>query len=67
MLILRLIIVPLAVLLLGITERVHGPRVAGWLSGFPVIAGPLLVFLASEGANAPAREHFQDLSRRRRA
>jgi hypothetical protein len=45
-LILKLIAVPLAVLLLGITERVHGPRAAGWLSGFPVIAAPLLLFIA---------------------
>lgn len=45
MLILKLIIVPLALLALGIMERLHGPRVAGWLSGFPVVGGPLLVFI----------------------
>lgn len=45
LLILKLIVVPLAVLLLGVTERVHGPRAAGWLSGFPVIAAPLLLFV----------------------
>lgn len=45
MLILKLIVVPLAVLLLGVAERVHGPRAAGWLSGFPVIAAPLLWFI----------------------
>jgi hypothetical protein len=44
-LVLKLIVVPVAVLLLGISERVHGPRVAGWLSGFPVIGGPILLFL----------------------
>jgi len=48
LLILKLIVVPLAVLLLGITERVHGPRAAGWLSGFPVIAAPLLWFITAE-------------------
>jgi len=26
-------------------ERLHGPRVAGWLSGFPVVAFPLLLFV----------------------
>jgi hypothetical protein len=45
-LILKLTIVPLALLALGIIERLHGPRVAGWLSGFPVVAStarPLVV------------------------
>lgn len=45
MLILKLTMVPLALLLLGIAERLHGPRVAGWLSGFPVVAAPLLLFV----------------------
>jgi hypothetical protein len=45
LLILKLTIVPLALLLFGIIERRHGPRVAGWLSGFPIVGGPLLVFL----------------------
>jgi hypothetical protein len=44
-LILKLTIVPLALLALGIVERLHGPRVAGWLSGFPVVGGPILVFI----------------------
>lgn len=48
MLILKLTLVPLSLLLLGIIERRHGPRIAGWLSGFPVIAGPLLFFLARD-------------------
>ncbi len=52
MLILKLIVVPLALLLLGITERVHGPRAAGWLAGFPVIAAPLLLFITLD--NGPA-------------
>ena len=45
MLILKLTIVPLALLLFGIVERLHGPRVAGWLAGFPIVGGPLLVFI----------------------
>lgn len=44
-LLLKLTIIPLAVLALGIMERLHGPRVAGWLSGFPVVALPLLLFI----------------------
>jgi hypothetical protein len=46
LLILKLTIVPLALLALGIVERLHGPRVAGWLSGFPVVAFPLLLFIS---------------------
>ncbi len=46
MLILKLTIVPLALLALGIVERLHGPRVAGWQSGFPVVALPLLLFIS---------------------
>ena len=45
LLILKLTIVPLALLLFGVIERRHGPRVAGWLSGFPIVAFPLLVFI----------------------
>ena len=45
MLILKLTIVPLALLLFVIVERRHGPRVAGWMSGFPVVAFPLLLFI----------------------
>lgn len=48
MLILKLTIVPLTLLALGIVERLHGPRVAGWLTGFPVMALPLLVFITLE-------------------
>jgi len=45
LLILKLTIVPLALLLFGIVERLRGPRVAGWLAGFPIVGGPLLVFI----------------------
>lgn len=48
MLILKFIMVPLALLPLGIVERLHGPRVAGWLSGFPVVAFPLLVIITQQ-------------------
>ena len=50
-LLLKLTIVPLALLALGLVERRHGPRLAGWLAGIPVVAGPLLVFVTlSHGA-----------------
>jgi hypothetical protein len=48
LLILKLTIVPLGLLLFGVVERLHGPRIAGWLAGFPMVAGPLLVFVALE-------------------
>ncbi len=46
LLILKLTLVPL--LMLGITHAGQrwGAAVAGWLSGFPVIAGPVLLFVA---------------------
>ena len=48
MLILKLTIVPLALLIFGIVERLHGPRIAGWLAGFPIVGGPLLAFVTLE-------------------
>jgi hypothetical protein len=48
LLILKLTIVPLALLLFGIVERLHGPRVAGWLAGFPIVGGPVLVFMTMD-------------------
>jgi hypothetical protein len=51
-LILKLTLVPLALLVFGIVERLHGPRVAGWLAGFPIVAGPVLVFLALDHGTA---------------
>ena len=63
MLILRLTIVPLGLLLFGIVERLHGPRVAGWLAGFPIVGGPLLLFVtldhgAGFGASAALGAYF---------
>ncbi len=45
LLLLKLTIVPLGLLIFGIVERLHGPRVAGWLAGFPIVGGPLLLFV----------------------
>lgn len=47
-LLLKLLLVP--ALIGGITLAAHrwGPAVGGWLSGFPVVSGPILLFLALE-------------------
>jgi hypothetical protein len=52
LLILKLTILPLALWLFGLIERKHGPRVAGWLSGIPIVGGPLLAFITLEHGNA---------------
>jgi hypothetical protein len=52
LLILKLTIVPLGLLLFGIVERLHGPRVAGWLAGFPIVGGPLLLFITLDNGLA---------------
>lgn len=48
MLLIRLLLVPLLVALLTLVGRRWGPAVAGWLSGFPVVAGPILLLIALE-------------------
>lgn len=60
---LKLTIVPLGLLLFGIVERLHGPRVAGWLAGFPIVGGPLLLFITLDhglafGAQAALGAYF---------
>jgi hypothetical protein len=52
LLILKLTIVPLALLVFGIVERLYGPRVAGWLAGFPIVGGPLLIFITLDHGQA---------------
>lgn len=42
---LRLVLVPLIVALIAMVGRYRGPKAAGMLSGFPVIAGPILYFI----------------------
>jgi hypothetical protein len=48
LLLLKLLLVP--TLIAGISLAAHrwGPAVAGWLSGFPVVSAPILLFLALE-------------------
>lgn len=46
MLLLKLFLVPGLVALITLAGRRWGPAMAGWLSGFPVVAGPTLLFIA---------------------
>jgi uncharacterized membrane protein (GlpM family) len=48
MLALKLALVPLVLLALTLAGMRWGPRVAGWLTGLPAVAGPILLFLAIE-------------------
>ncbi|HWS73953.1 MAG TPA: hypothetical protein VN324_02310 [Quisquiliibacterium sp.] len=59
MLLLKLLLVPAFLALVTLAGRRWGPGVAGWLAGLPVVAGPILFFLAIEhgtvfGARAAA-------------
>lgn len=48
MILLKLILVPSFLLLLSVAGKRWGASVAGWLAGLPVVAGPILFFLAME-------------------
>jgi hypothetical protein len=45
---LKLLLVPAFLLMVSLAGRRWGPQVAGWLAGLPVVAGPILFFLAIE-------------------
>lgn len=53
---LKLVLVPGFVLLITLAGRRWGPSVAGWLAGLPVVAGPILFFIAHEQGNAFAAQ-----------
>lgn len=54
-LLLKLFLVPLLIYVVTLCGRRWGPGVAGWLSAFPIIAGPILLAIALEqGANFAA-------------
>lgn len=48
MLLLKLYLVPALIALVTFAGRRWGPAVAGWLSAFPIVAGPILWFIALE-------------------
>ena len=52
MLTLKLFLVPAFLLLVSLAGKRWGPSVAGWLAGLPVVAGPILFFLAVERGDA---------------
>jgi hypothetical protein len=55
-LVLKLSLVPLLIYLVTLAGRRWGPGVAGWLSAFPIVAGPILFALTLEqGASFAAR------------
>ncbi|RBJ78241.1 hypothetical protein C3L29_027705 [Pseudomonas sp. MWU12-2534b] len=56
MLLLKLLTVPGFLWLISLASRRWGPNVAGWLAGFPVVVGPILLFLALEQGTAFATQ-----------
>jgi hypothetical protein len=48
MLLLKLLLVPTLIALITLAGRRWGPAVAGWLAGFPVVAGPILLMIGIE-------------------
>ncbi|NIE66716.1 hypothetical protein [Burkholderia sp. Ax-1719] len=52
MLSLKLTLVPLFLLFVSISGKLWGPRVAGWLAGLPVVAGPILFLLVMDHGTA---------------
>ncbi|MES3025240.1 MAG: hypothetical protein V4857_27000 [Pseudomonadota bacterium] len=55
-LLLKLFLVPLLILGVTMAGRRWGPAVAGWLSAFPIVAGPILLTLSLE-QGAPFAAH----------
>lgn len=56
MLLLKLLLIPGFLLLISLAGKRWGPSVAGWLSGLPVVVGPILFFLAVEQGPAFAAQ-----------
>lgn len=62
-LLLKLFLVPALIAVVTMAGRRWGPAVAGWLSAFPIVAGPILWFIAIEqGAAFAARAAVGTLS-----
>ena len=45
---LKLLLVPSLIALVTLAGRRWGPHVAGWLSAFPIVSGPILLFISLE-------------------
>ncbi|MET0962942.1 MAG: hypothetical protein ABWY05_09010 [Noviherbaspirillum sp.] len=48
MLLIRLLLVPALIVLITLASRRWGPAVGGWLTGFPVVAGPIMLVISLE-------------------
>lgn len=48
---LKLLLVPSLIGMVTLSGRRWGPTIAGWLSAFPVVAGPILYFIGLEHGN----------------
>jgi hypothetical protein len=48
MFLLKLLLVPSLIAVITLAGRRWGPAIAGWLSGFPVVTGPILLLIAIE-------------------
>ena len=48
MLTLKLLLVPVFLLLVSLAGKRWGPSIAGWLAGLPIVAGPIVFFIALE-------------------
>jgi uncharacterized membrane protein (GlpM family) len=53
---LKVLLVPSLIALVTLAGRRWGQRLAGWLGGFPIVAGPVLLVLAIENGNEFAAE-----------
>ena len=54
--ILKLVLVPALVAAITLAGRRWGPAVAGWLSAFPVVSAPILLFIAFDQGSAFAAD-----------
>ena len=62
-LLLKLALVPMLIGAVTLAGRRWGATVAGWLSAFPIVSGPILFFIALEqGAEFVARAALGTLS-----
>src|SRR5262250_3303823 len=56
LLLLKIVLVPALVVFVTLGGRRWGPRVGGFLTSFPIVAGPTLFFYATEQGTAFARD-----------